>query len=162
MPPARAGHAPARSLSHCFLGLSQEKLASRGIRCPYKLLHYREGDAACPPDLEAHIGSEAVQEIRDEVIRGRGHYTNGSDWWDLALPSYVTFLRLERTRLQRDHAADLEYEEGRRVEAEDRERKREKDIEKLEEEMDSMRDALQRAKGREEALHAVIQRCRWA
>ena len=36
-----------------------------------------------------------------------------------------------------------------------------REIDELSKEMDELRDELVRAKGREEALHAVIHRCRW-
>ena len=64
--------------------------------------------------------------------------------------------------MQLDHSADLEQEVQRRSEAEARSAERAREMDEQNGEIDELRDALERAKGREEALHAVIQRCRWA
>jgi len=99
------------------------------------------------------LGSWPTPEVRP---------SSGKLWWEFALPQYVRFLRHDRARLQLDHSADLEQEVQRRSEAEARSAERAREMDEQNGEIDELRDAPERAKGREEALHAVIQRCRWA
>jgi len=160
--PAQPAPPPATEDVNDTIFKLHEALEAKGIRCPVHLISYQQDDEACPPDLVALIGSEAVQEIKDRVCSRSIRLTSGKLWWDFALPQYVRFLRDDRARLQQDHAADLELEVQRRSEAEARSAERAREMYEQNGEMDELRDALERAKGREEALHTVIQRCRWA
>ena len=135
-----------------------DKLKAKGVCCPtYILPHDPQEDRSMPPDLAAALGDEAAQELRDRAPS----YVTGDDWWFHALPLLVKLLVADRGRLKRDHAADLDYEATRLREEKLRREEDTREISELKEEIYGLQDALERAKGREEALHAVIQRCRW-
>lgn len=151
-PPSAANNVEDNVFTLC------EALEAKGVRCPLELLHYEEESAACPPDLEALIGSEAVQEIRDRVCSSSIRFTSGKDWWEFGLPRYARMLFQDRARIKQHHAEDMDSEAERCAEETERARA---EIDELNEEIDELRDQLERAKGREEALHAVIHRCRW-
>jgi hypothetical protein len=152
--------APAPATEEDTVSQLHEALQARGIRCPERLVHYREEDATCPPDLEAAIGSEAVQEMQKRIAPVC--MSDASSWWEVALPAFVKVLLSERARTEQDHAADMEYDATRRADAEARCTKLVSEIDELNDEISELESALERAKGREEALHAVIHRCRWS
>lgn len=61
--------------------------------------------------------------------------------------------------MQQDHAADSEYEVTRRADEAAKGKESQRAISELED--DELQSALERAKGREEALRDVIDRRRW-
>ena len=63
--------------------------------------------------------------------------------------------------MQQDHAADLEWEASLLTEERRQNQNRSLHIDELNSELNDLKDELQLARGREEALHAVIHRCRW-
>lgn len=139
----------------------QEALEARGIRHPEQLVSYQEELMDCPPDLEAMIGIEAVQETKSRVCSNSIRFTSGKHWWEFGLPCYVKHLRHQRGQQEQEHAFQLEAEVKLRHAAEERAKEKAREVDEINEEMDELRDELDRAKGREEALHAVIHRCRW-
>ena len=96
-----------------------------------------------------------------ERVVGKRVMTGEWEWWEVALPGYLRELRWDRERQKVSHAADLKIEVASREAAEEREREARREISELGEEVDELRDDLLKAKGREEALHDVIHRCRW-
>ena len=137
-----------------------EVLEAKGIRCPHELIDYREDDVACPPDLAAMLGSEAVQEMQDRVIRTLT-IDRPSMWWEWVLPSYVKLLQGERALLKQQHAERDHAEAEQRAEHSTERMEQAKEIDELNGEIEELQSDLDRAKGREEALHEVIRRCRW-
>ena len=101
------------------------------------------------PRPRAQGVSYEMQEMQERVVRQ--HVMEGEwEWWSWALPQYLQQLRWDRERLKEDHAADLEYEVFMREAAEERAREARRETSELDKEVDELRDALQKAKGREE------------
>ena len=94
-------------------------------------------------------------------LRDSGSVSSSDAWWTIALPSLVKKLLSERARQQQDHAADLEWEASQLAAERAQNQGRANLIDELFAEINDLKDELVRAKGREEALHAVIHRCRW-
>jgi hypothetical protein len=135
-----------------------DALSAQGIRCPFYLTPGPIQDRSVPPDLVAAIGSEAVEELRATSQSD----TTGDEWWAVALPCFVKRLRAERARLIQKHKAVTEFDATELSREKARLCQADNTIAELEEENDDLKAALERAKGREEALHEVIQRCRWS
>ena len=143
-------------------------LEARGIRCPESYVTYEQDDEHMPPDLAEAVGSDAARQLQ-----AFGSCYSGADqWWTIALPLFVRHLVSEHaatlTRIEREHDMALDAANARRVLEEglcaDWEKRYIEQAEELEAEMETveqLRGELREAKGREEALHAVIQRCRW-
>ena len=85
----------------------------------------------------------------------------GDEWWELGLPSLCRCLVDQRAKLKQDHAADLEWEASQLSEARRHAQNRANYIDELNSEINDLKDELLKASAREEALHAVIHRCRW-
>ena len=99
--------------------------------------------------------------VRAQELRASSSVSSSDAWWTLALPSLVKKLLSERARQQQDHAADLEWEASQLAAERAQNQGRANLIDELFAEINDLKDELVRAKGREEALHAVIHRCRW-
>jgi hypothetical protein len=147
-------------------------LKAQGISFPFlSYQHYEEKTGAIPPDLVKALGADATQALRAWTPDSMN--LHGEDWWSCGLPHFTKQLLYEKTRNEIYHAEDLEESkeceklaEARVKEArEDAERQSEEDwsrISALELQQEELRNyQLREAKGREDALHAVIHRCRW-
>jgi len=146
-------------------------LKAQGISFPFlSYQHYEEKTGAIPPDLVKALGPDATQALRAWTPDSMN--LHGEDWWSCGLPHFTKQLLYEKTRNEIYHAEDLEESkecekmaEARVKEArEDAERQSEEDwsrISALELQQEELRNQLREAKGREDALHAVIHRCRW-
>jgi len=138
-------------------------LRAEGIKFPNRMyeLHDRESHAI-PPDLGKALGPDATQALWAQLEHLQ---LNSESWWTCGLPLYTQQLLKEKVRDDGYHAEDIEASEAREKEArEDAARQREEDISTisaLEDELEELRGQLREAKGREDALHGVIDRCRW-
>ena len=124
-----------------------------------------------PPDLATALGPELVQACRD-LLADDGMIHNSDAWWSAGLPACLGLLHA-RVK-DRDALLDglRKFWDDRSVKDEQRiDQMREdcnveknqllEEIGELEGRVQELEGSLREAKGREDALHAVIQRCRW-
>lgn len=129
-------------------------------------------DCPIPPDLVAALGREGVQMMGESNLL---YMDTAARWWSSGLPSFTRKLicqvkceKLRTEELQRR----LDYEKESREQYEISTRKqqdafdrdgedRDAEIEVMERDLREVQGQLREAKGREDALHAVIHRCRW-
>lgn len=141
------------------------------VHFPWLLELDEEPWAGCPipPDLLAALYStEAVDLLWEQSREWACPPETGADWWSHGLPRFAARLVLE-LRLQREvsmRTASQHCEDLARLEAEleTANQSREKAYagwNAADEEIAEVEGQLREAKGREDALHEVIRRCRW-
>jgi hypothetical protein len=141
----------------------EDFLRAEGIKFPIHMIAQQDRESgAIPPDLGKALGPDATQALWAELEH---MHLDSESWWSCGLPLYTRQLLQEKVRDDGYHAEDIEASEARVKEAhEEAARQREEDfstISALEDEIEELRGQLREAKGREDALHGVIDRCRW-
>ena len=143
----------------------RDTLRAEGLKFPFLLYEeYREKQSgAIPPDLGKVLGPDATQALWGAL--GDSMRLEGEGWWSVGLPLFTRRLLQDKVRDEGYHEEDMEQARADVKEAqEDARRQRAEDfatINAQEEEIEELRGQLREAKGREDALHAVIHRCRW-
>ena len=158
-----AAHTPmnaSASLAECRYACSsriceRRAVASRGSSSRTSIKPERN---TMPPDLAKALGPDAAQRMRDTVDNPQ---MNGEQWWSIGLPNYVRGL-LHTEQVDREYYEGMlsdEYKETHRAKCEAA--AAEAQLEEAEETIEELRGQLREAKGREDALHEDIHRCRW-
>lgn len=118
---------------------------------PAATLAATQSDNSVPPDLAEALGREGVQRMWECLSKHAEPSYEGEEWWKQGLPRFVR-------ELLREH----DSEKSRRERAEERAQDLRTAYDGMCEVNQKLLAELARAEGREEALHEVIDRCRWA
>ena len=149
-------------------------LREMGCYFPWVLVEaYQKPGSAMPPDLAKALGREGVQALFERQPDADSTNHSAEQWWTVAMPHLIRSLLREIGYAEEDALESKQSWDNERSELKsevddlERELERKKTVHQIEldgahSQIDRLTAELHFAKGREEALYNVIDRCRWS